>query len=245
MARGERMKLETGKAYAVTLKYVDFTVSQEYGDEQIRVTGQWDGVGLGHTYLPHGAVEAFLKCGAVESTGKDSEGRPQYPVVKGNRNVVITRRAGDGNSKITDVALANGRAPAASTAAPGGGSPSAAAPSTGPSPTPAGPAGRMPVVTDVGKARLAWKYQDEAIRAATAMAAHDLAEALGCAKNDLDQQAVVSLTATILIRAENYNLPVAMGMTKKKEVAATSAPRQPAGVGAGAGLDEEDDDVPF
>lgn len=198
--KAEILKLAPNVPISFRIKYADEVVGN-YGP-QIRLKG----IQVGHTaesyvYLPLDCGNDLLAAGAkVVQTEKGSsfQGFP-------NANWVIEKRqmAGDKYPKIfLELETAGGKPAMAQPVVSGG-------QSGGTSPDK--PASASPSVPEVRKE---WVLLNEATVAATKIAVEALTGALGCEKSDLDQRAIASLTATILIRAEHNGTPVVAGLTK-------------------------------
>ncbi len=282
MPKGEKLTLEQNLPVRGTVLYVDYAAS-EHGD-QIRVTGKfqqavqgddgpsWADRGAAHFYLPTGALRAFVDAGVV-SRPVDGEtdrfGNPKYHVKSQRTPLEVLRKqvSEDGQKKvITVVRLLDADGRPITPAAPTAGAEKDAGPKkvvvTG---------GAAPIEAPVAVARRQWALVDEAVTAATAIAARALKRALALEDADVDQEALAKLTATVLIRAEHYGVQSAVGMTRNgdapkgpdrpaaRPAAAAASPAKAAAVSAPATsapaeLDEfpaaaddeaEDDDLPF
>lgn len=240
MPKGDKLELAMNLPVRGTLMYADYAQS-EHGD-QLRITGKFkqtteDGElvdrGESHFYLPLGALQAFTGVGVI-SRPVDGEvdrfNNQKYHVKSQKQMVEIVRREvkGDnGKKKGQTIVKLLDQSGKVITPPTEGDAPSPAPTKKTTVPEATGDGATLKKTTDVAAARAEWSLIREATIVASSIAVDALKKGLGCEVQDIDQQAVVSLTATILIRAEHYGVPVAKGMSREERTDASPARARP------------------
>jgi hypothetical protein len=242
MDKGTKLEVAMNMPVRGTIKSVFYAKSKnaDYADN-VQIIGNFSqatpddagGVtyldrGVSHFYIALGAIEAFEQAGVVQTLAgqTDQFGHQKYKLMHSGPVEILRKEVTENGKKKGQTTVwrldASGKripnvAPAPLTTAPAaaGAGGQTTGPAAGPgAPAPAAPPPTAPAKLTVQQVRYQWALLDEAVTAASSIAVKALTGALGCEANDLDQAAVASLTATVLIRAEHYALPVTRGMTK-------------------------------
>lgn len=92
MATGTKFYVDPGKAPVFgTLLYVDIAKGTRGAGRQIRITGHFDGIGEGHTYLPTPVLDQLFHLQLARLTGQpDRMGEPRIEVTNKSQRVGLS-----------------------------------------------------------------------------------------------------------------------------------------------------------